>query len=78
MILCDVMMPEMTGMDLHEALRRRAPDVLPRIVFMTGGAFTDRAREFLQSVGITRIDKPLDLDQLRTLIDDAPEHRVNL
>lgn len=37
-ILCDLMMPVMTGMELHDALSRFAPDQANAMVFMTGGA----------------------------------------
>lgn len=43
-ILCDLMMPDTTGMDLHHELVRIAPDQVDRMVFMTGGAFTAKAR----------------------------------
>ncbi|HEX8538408.1 MAG TPA: ATP-binding protein, partial [Cystobacter sp.] len=46
-ILCDLMMAEMTGAQLHEELSRTAPELTSRIIFMTGGAFTQNAREFL-------------------------------
>ncbi len=68
LILCDVMMPGMTGMDLYMELCRTAPDQAQRIVFMTGGAFTPRALSFLQEVPNPKLSKPLDLRQLRTLV----------
>src|SRR5262245_55544778 len=40
LILCDLMMPEVTGMDLHAELQRTAPEQAARIAFMTGGTFT--------------------------------------
>ena len=49
-ILTDVMMPEMTGMDMYERLRQVAPDQAEHVVFLTGGAFTPAAREFLDTV----------------------------
>jgi len=49
-ILCDLIMPEMTGMDVYRAALQRATPLNDRIVFMTGGAFTQRARDFLESV----------------------------
>jgi hypothetical protein len=48
----------MTGMDLYEELSRIAPDQAQRMVFFTGGAFTDRAREFLKGVPNPCIEKP--------------------
>jgi len=47
LILCDLMMPEMTGMDLHEELQQSMPDQAAKFIFMSGGAFTDNARAFL-------------------------------
>lgn len=52
------MMPEVTGMDLHAELLRLAPEQAEKVVFMTGGAFTSRAREFLDQVRNPRIEKP--------------------
>ena len=70
LILCDLMMPEMTGIDLHEALRVRVPEVLPHIVFMTGGAFTDGAREFVERSMRTFVEKPVDAKRLLTMIEN--------
>ncbi len=67
-VLCDLMMPEMTGMDLFEALQKSAPRVAERVVFITGGAFTPAARTFLDRVENPRVEKPFDPEALRTLI----------
>jgi PAS domain S-box-containing protein len=69
LILCDVMMPDMTGMDVHAALTRSAPDHAAAMVFLTGGGFTPRAREFLATTTNTTIDKPFDLPSLRDLVN---------
>ena len=68
LILCDVMMPGMTGMDLYNELGRCAPEQAGRMVFMTGGAFTPRTVSFLRDVPNLKISKPLDLTQLRELV----------
>jgi PAS domain S-box-containing protein len=67
-ILCDLMMPDLTGMDLHAELDKLAPDQAARMVFVTGGAFTPRAREFLERVPNARVEKPIDLQNLRMLL----------
>jgi PAS domain S-box-containing protein len=59
-ILCDLMMPQMTGMDLHDTLRTVAPDQADAMLFLTGGAFTARAREFLGRLPEAVIEKPVD------------------
>ena len=67
-ILCDLMMPEMTGMDLYAELGKLAGDQAERLVFVTGGAFTPRAREFLERVPNARVEKPIDFQNLRLLL----------
>ncbi|HXU80885.1 MAG TPA: response regulator [Polyangia bacterium] len=68
LIMCDLMMPEMTGMDLHAELQRTDPALAERLVFMTGGAFTPAAREFLDRVPNARVEKPFEVQNLRSLI----------
>jgi len=67
-ILCDLRMPEMTGMTFHERLLAEAPDLAARIVFLTGGAFSSEASEFLASVPNPQLEKPFTLAQLRTAV----------
>ena len=70
-VLCDLIMPEMTGMDVYRAALQRSTPMHDRIVFMTGGAFTQRARDFLQSVPNLRIEKPFELAHLERTIYEA-------
>jgi two-component system cell cycle sensor histidine kinase/response regulator CckA len=72
-ILCDLIMPEMTGMDVYRAALQRAKPLHHRIVFMTGGAFTQRARDFLESVPNLRIEKPFELAYLERTIYEAAD-----
>ncbi len=67
-ILCDLMMPEMTGMELHDALQTRAPDQADKMVFLTGGTFTDRAHAFVEARPTRVHHKPLPPAQLRDII----------
>jgi len=67
-ILCDLMMPEMTGMDFFDELGRVGPASQQRVVFFTGGAFTSRAREFLDAVPNPSLEKPIDMKALRALV----------
>jgi CheY-like chemotaxis protein len=57
-ILCDLMMPEMSVISFYEQLVRRAPHYTSRIVFLTGGAFTPESQEFLASVASPHLEKP--------------------
>lgn len=68
-ILCDLMMPDVTGMDLHTALSTEAPEQAQKMVFMTGGAFTRRAHEFLDRVCTPYIEKPFDSQGLLRFVN---------
>ena len=65
LILCDLMMPEMTGMDLHAQLAQSKPELAAKMIFMTGGAFTENASRFLDQHPGRAIDKPFKPSALR-------------
>jgi PAS domain S-box-containing protein len=67
-ILSDLMMPEMSGMELYDELVRRDPRAAERVVFLTGGAFTPDAKAFLDRVPNAQIEKPFDPKSLRELV----------
>lgn len=71
-ILCDVMMPKLTGMDVHAALSRYCPAQAERLVFVTGGAITEEDERFLHASGNRRLAKPFSaeavLDVVRILV----------
>jgi PAS domain S-box-containing protein len=69
-VLCDVMMPVMTGIALHAELAAIAPDTAGRMVFMTGGAFTAQARAFLDTVPNRILEKPIAPRDLQAVLDD--------
>jgi CheY-like chemotaxis protein len=68
-ILSDLMMYRSSGMDLYAALLERSRDLARRMVFMTGGAFTEQARRFLASVPNVRIDKPFGSVELLNVVN---------
>jgi len=68
LVLCDLMMPEMSGMDLYEELGRRFPSQCTKFVFFTGGASNAGAREFLERVPNARLEKPADIARIRELV----------
>jgi CheY-like chemotaxis protein len=67
-ILCDVMMPQLSAMDFYAALERDLPGTTSRVVFLTGGAFTPQAREFLARVPNPYFEKPVNIDRLIALV----------
>jgi len=70
-IFCDLLMPSMSGMDLYGEVRYRHPGQESKIAFMTGGAFTPRAAQFLSRVQNPRIEKPFDLLAVRAIVREV-------
>jgi PAS domain S-box-containing protein len=72
-ILCDLMMPDIMGMDLHAWLLARDPRQAQRLVFLTGGTFTPRAQDYLASAGNPVLAKPLPRAELMAAIEAVIE-----
>ena len=68
-ILCDVMMPQMSGLDLYWELHNVAADQAKRMVFLTAGAFTASSRAFFELTTNPRLEKPFDAQALRLLVN---------
>jgi CheY-like chemotaxis protein len=67
-ILCDVMMPVLNGVELRNRIEGVAPDQAARIVFVTGGIVNPEVRGLLESVSNAWLEKPLEVEGLRELI----------
>ena len=71
LVLCDLMMPDMTGMDLFEEVQRRKPGVAERFVFISGGGVTERSRRFIEANGARVLIKPIDGRELQEILARA-------
>lgn len=69
-VLSDLMMPEMNGIDLFKEVRRLAPDQASRFMFMSGASLSSQVRAFLASIPNTMISKPFDMRKLTELVRD--------
>ena len=69
LILCDLMMPRTSGMDLYRWLQSRDPRSARRMLFMTGGAYTETAARFLRDDALHHVEKPFRVDQLLGTIE---------
>lgn len=70
-VLCDLMMPHMSGQELHAALSDTRPELVERIIFMTGGAFTEDARAFLEALDTPWLIKPFEDDELMSALAEV-------
>lgn len=69
LILCDLMLPGLSGVDFHGWVGRHAPELVKTIVFSSGGAYTPHAAAFLRRADVRHIEKPFpSLPELRALI----------
>jgi len=68
LVLSDLQMPQQSGMDLHAALARLAPELAGGMVFLSGGAYTEEARAFLDREGVECLEKPFDIETLRAVV----------
>lgn len=68
LVLCDLMMPDVTGQNVFETVEKEHPELVEQFVFMTGGAFTDSAHDFLERHPGRRIEKPFTMSEIERLI----------
>lgn len=67
-LLCDLMMPAMTGMEVYRKIREMVPDQAERMIFMTAATYAPSTRAFLAGVPNLRFNKPFDLQELRDVV----------
>lgn len=67
-IICDLMMPDLSGMDVHAWIAQERPELLSRTVFITGGTVTDRASRFLDRPDVRWVPKPIEPATLRAVV----------
>ena len=68
LILCDLMLPGITGMEIYDEASAIDPALAARFLFMTGGAFTPRGDAFALAHADDLIRKPVDVDELREVV----------
>jgi two-component system NtrC family sensor kinase len=72
LILCDVMMPEISGPEFYHRLADVRPELQPRVLFMTGGAL-DRIQPMLRDVPKRLVEKPFTRRELLKVVDEYLE-----
>ena len=74
-ILCDLCMPDLSGLELHQTLLAVHPRLAARIVFMTGGLINVNEQRRFAALPNSRVSKPFDLAQLRQVLQLCSHHR---
>ena len=69
LVLCDLIMPEMSGKEVFDALQAIDPSIRHRFVFMTGATVTSEARAFAEKIDAPVLDKPFSRTELLTVLD---------
>lgn len=69
LLLFDLMMPRMSGMELHAWLREQDAGLADKVVFMTGGAFTPGSSDYLAKAKNARVEKPFDVDGFPRMVE---------
>lgn len=71
-IVCDIMMPGKSGVDVYDELERTRPELLPRLFFMTGGALAPEIAAFLQRPGVRHLMKPFEWSAFEAMLATLP------
>ncbi len=72
-VVTDLVMPVLTGMELYEEIARVDPTLAARTLFATGGAFTPGAAEFVARRPDRVLEKPVSAEALRAAVAEALE-----
>lgn len=70
LVLCDLMMPDVDGPTVYEEVKKSAPHLVARTVFCSGGAFTQRMKDFVSSLPNGVLEKPVMKEKLKELIEE--------
>lgn len=68
---CDLMMPQMTGMEVRAKIAAAWPQLLRRMIFVTGGPSTQEGRDFVARPDVLVLDKPFDVENLRSTVQNV-------
>jgi PAS domain S-box-containing protein len=74
-ILCDAMMPDVSGIDVYEAVALVNPQLASRFVLMSGGAWDPRARMLIERLEGASLKKPCSADEVLAVVDERLRHR---
>lgn len=68
LVLCDLSLPDLSGIDIYQRISKEKPELTKRFVVMTGGAVSSESREFLDAYEGPLLNKPFTLSQVESLV----------
>ncbi|MEL6179264.1 MAG: response regulator [Myxococcota bacterium] len=68
LILCDIMMPNMNGMEFYTTLSEHKPHLCDNVIFISGGAFNETTRHFIREHETLVLNKPFTLHDLEEIL----------
>jgi CheY-like chemotaxis protein len=75
LLVADLKMSGVSGMELYETLKKKSPDMADRTVFITGDTMTEETNDFLASSGRPYLAKPFTPMEFLELIENALERK---
>jgi CheY-like chemotaxis protein len=67
-IISDLRMPGVSGIELHERLAEARPELLDRLILSTGDSVSSEAADFLRRSSCPVLNKPFELAELRAML----------
>ncbi len=68
-IICDLLMPEMSGLEFYEEVAKRSAEVASRVIFLSGGASAELAGKFVATAQVVALQKPPSMGELLLAIE---------
>jgi len=72
-VICDLTLPDMNGMQIYSWLREHRPSLCTRLIFITGGIWDSALEEQVYRTERPVLQKPFAWDQLLTAIEAVQE-----
>jgi len=69
LVVSDLRMPGLSGIELHDRIVKEYPEVLSRLVFSTGDLVSEEAADFARDTSCEIIEKPFEFSTLRATVD---------
>ena len=76
LIITDIKMPEMDGMRFYREIKARKPDLLPRLIFITGDTMNSETRAFLRETKGVHLKKPFSFDEITEVIRNVTKRNA--